>query len=107
MKGTYRGRMSVDELFQALFQDRSFFEQHGITHLRSASLYFTPCDENGNDVRISDENGRTVEGYETSGGYKSAAEHYDSDGLEPRTVSVKTSTTGARGRKDTRRFKPK
>ncbi|MDV6225629.1 hypothetical protein R2G56_04960 [Nitratireductor aquimarinus] len=107
MKGAYRGRMSVDELFQALFQDRSFFEEHGITHLRSASLYFTPCDEHGNDVHISDRMGRTVEGYETAGCYQSAADGFDkADGLEPRTVSVKTSSRARGGKKDRRRPKP-
>ena len=30
MKGKYGGPMTVDDLYQRLYQDRQFFEQHGI-----------------------------------------------------------------------------
>lgn len=108
MKGSYRGVMSIEDFFQALFQDRSFFEEHGITHIRSAGLYFTPCNESGKDVTIRDSGGRVVEGYETAGCYHSAADGYDSAGeLEPRTVRQTTTGKGGRGGKgDARRFKP-
>ncbi|TJV92402.1 MAG: hypothetical protein E5X52_33545 [Mesorhizobium sp.] len=107
MKGTYRGLMTIDELFQALFQDKSFFAEHGITHVRSASLYFTPCDDRGNEVIVRDEGGVLVEGYETAGCYRSAAEKYDKPGdLEPKTV--RRPTRKGRGKRswDTRRLKP-
>lgn len=113
MKGTYRQLMSVEDLLQALFQDRAFFEEHGITHVRSVSLYFTPCDESGKAVKIRDQKGRTVEGYETAGCYHSAADSYGEEGrLEPRTV--RSTTTGGKGKGggggagkgDSRRCKP-
>jgi hypothetical protein len=108
MKGTYRDLMSVEEFFQALYQDRSFFAEHGITHIRSASLYFTPCDERGKPVTVRDVNGNTVEGYESAGCYHSAAEQYESaGGLEPKPVSRTTTTSRrGRGRRDARRCKP-
>lgn len=107
MKGTYRGVMSIDEFFQALFQDKSFFAEQGITHIRSASLYFTPCDSSGNEVIVRDEGGVLVEGYETAGCYRSAADKYDKAGdLEPK--AVRRPSRKGRGRKsgDARRFKP-
>lgn len=98
MKGTYRDLMSVDEFFQALFQDRDFFREHGITHIRSSSLYFTPCDETGKALTIRDSQGRTVDGYETAGCYHSAADSYQGSGdVEPRTV--RRTTTGSNTRR--------
>jgi hypothetical protein len=38
MKGKYGGPMPIDELFQAIYQHRDFFERHGITHV-SGTLY--------------------------------------------------------------------
>ena len=99
MKGTYRDLMTVDEFFQALFQDRSFFDEHGITHVRSASLYFTACDSSGKAVTVRDQQGRTVEGYQTAGCYHSAADDYnDAGGLEPRTVRLMTTSATTRTR---------
>ena len=101
MKGIYRGTMSVDELFQALYQDQAFFKEHDITHVRSVSLYFTPCDETGKAKTVRDATGGTVEGYETAGCYHSAADCYDDTGaLEPRTVRRTTSSKGKRGGKN-------
>lgn len=85
MKGKYGGPMAVDDLFQALWQDREFFRKHGITHVRNTFLYFTPCDRRGNAVLIGDERGSPIDGYETSGGYHSAADDYD-HALEARPI---------------------
>lgn len=79
--------MSVDDLFQALYQDRDFFDRHGITHVRATYLYFTPCDQHGNAIAIGDGAGRPIDGYVSSGGYHSAAEAYDQVTLEPTTLS--------------------
>ena len=76
MRGKYEGIIPVEELFQALWQDREFFEGHGITHLRAVFLYFTPCDERGEQVVIK-RHGRPVEGYVSAGCYRSAAANYD------------------------------
>jgi hypothetical protein len=78
--------MAVDDLYQALWQDRCFFRRHGILHLRSAYLYFTPCNEYGDTVAIYDPEGNPVGGYVSAGGYRSVAEKYDSGLLEPQTV---------------------
>lgn len=108
MKGTYRDVMSVEDFFQALYQDKSFFTEHGITHIRSAALYFTPCDASGKSVAVRDLKGRTVDGYETAGGYQSAADSFENAGkLEPQAVRQTTTSKGKRGgKRDARRCKP-
>jgi hypothetical protein len=111
MKGTYYDLMSVDDFFQAVFQDREFFREHGITHIRSASLYFTACDASGRALTIYDQQGRTVDGYQTAGCYHSAADGYgDAGSLEPRTVRLTTTSPTARrrsgGKGDTKPCKP-
>lgn len=78
MKAKYGGPMSIDDLYQALFQDREvFFEQHHITHVRNAYLYFTPCDELGEVVLIIDQLGNEIDGYVSGGAYRSAADAYE------------------------------
>lgn len=111
MKGSYRDLRTVDDFFQALLQDREFFREHGITHLRSALLYFTPYDTSRKPVTIYDHQGRTVDGYQTAGCDHSAADGYgDAGGLEPTTVRLTTTTSrgGKRGggKGDTRPCKP-
>lgn len=86
MKGKYGGPMTVDDLFQALYQDREFFDRHGITHVRATYLYFTPCDEHGNAVVVGDSNGNPIDGYTSAGGYHSAADAYDAGSLTPSVV---------------------
>jgi len=73
------GPVPVDQLFQALWQDRDFFRRHRITHLKGVFLYFTACDADGNTVTIRDEHGAPVGGYNTAGSYNSAAAAYDRD----------------------------
>ena len=77
MKGKYGGPMDVEDLFQALYQDREFFSRYGITHVRAAYLYFTPCDEHGDAVTICDPGGNPIHGYVSSGRYRPAAEEYE------------------------------
>ena len=83
MKGKYGGPIPVDTFFQAIWQDREFFRRHGITHLRGTFLYFTPCNAHGEPVSVRDEHGMPFAGYETAGGYRSAADLYDRCTLEP------------------------
>ena len=87
MKGKYGGPMTVDDLFQALYQDREFFRHHGITRLRGVYLYFTPCDEHGDPVIIADHAGNRLDGYISGGHYQSAAASY-----EPRCPEAKPVT---------------
>lgn len=77
MKGKYGGPISIDDFYQALYQDREFFTRHNIQFLRATYLYFTPCDENGRPVVITDFRGNPIDGYASAGGYQSAAESYD------------------------------
>jgi hypothetical protein len=91
MKGKYYGIMPIDEFFQSLFQDREFFRQHGIHYIRNISLYFTPCDEHGNTLTVHSKSGDAVDGYMSAGAYKSAADLYDNEHLEPTEVLTKTS----------------
>lgn len=87
MKGKYgNGPLPVDKLFQAIYQDREFFERHRITHVRCTFLYFTPCDPAGNAVIIHDQSGKAVDGYLSAGGYESAAAAYDHSSLVPQTL---------------------
>ncbi|AWI58444.1 hypothetical protein [Sinorhizobium fredii] len=106
MKGTYREVMTIDEFYQALFQDKTFFTEHGVTHIRSASLYFTPCDSSGREVLVLDAAGGVVEGYESGGCYRSAAEKYEEAKLEPKVLRTTTKKGGGRRGGGGRRCKP-
>ena len=86
MKGKYGGPISVDNFYQAFYQDRDFFDRHGITHVCATFLYFTPCDAQGRPVVIQDQAGNPVDGYTSAGGYHSVADAYESDTLVPATV---------------------
>ena len=77
MKGKYDGPITVDDLFQALYQDRGFFDRHAITHVKSAYLYFTPCNEFGEPVLVFDQLGNLIDGYISAGAYHSAADAYE------------------------------
>ena len=87
MKGKYGGPMSVDDLFQALFQDRNWFAERGITHVRATYLYFTPCNEQGEPVHVRDQNGKPLDGFISAGGYQCAADSYDLCRLEPQNLN--------------------
>lgn len=89
MKGKYPGLLPVDDLFQALFQDREFFAQHGILYIRNTSLYFTPCDKHGNPLTVRNSQGDVIDGYVSAGAYHSAAEFFERSELEPKTVTLK------------------
>lgn len=110
MKGKYGGPMSVDDLFQALYQDREFFDRHGITHVRATYLYFTPCDEAGKTIIVGDTYGNPIDGYLSAGGYHSAADAYENRELQPRAVFRETtgsgSGSGKTGGSGKRSFKP-
>lgn len=86
MKGTYRGPMAVQDLYQAFYQDREFFLRHKIMHIKNASLYFNPCNEHGEPVNIFDTTGKAVTGYVSAGAYNSAADLFDACSLEPSSV---------------------
>jgi hypothetical protein len=70
-----------------VIQDRELiFRRHGITHIRYASLFFTPCDAQGRAVTVYDD-GRPIELYDSTGCYRSAADQYDTGRLEPATYA--------------------
>lgn len=87
MKGKYGGPLSVDDFYQALYQDREWYRQRGITHLRATFVYFTPCDEHGQQVIIKDQTGNPIDGFISAGGYHCVADSYDENNLVSRTVS--------------------
>lgn len=87
MKGKYGGPMTVDDLYQALYQDRDFFRRKGITHVRGVYLYFTPCDEYGEAVTIADQSGNRLDGYVSAGAYVSSADVYEARCIEPKPIT--------------------
>lgn len=87
MKGKYGGPLPIEDLFQALWQDRQFFDRHGITHVKATYLYFTPCDETGQTVLVGDSRGEPIDGFVSSGGYRAAADSYERVDLEPRCIA--------------------
>ncbi len=91
MKGKYTGPMTVDEFFQALFQDRhAFFDKHASrARIKQATIYVTFCDEHGKTVLLRDATGRPIEGYISAGAYKPAADFYDATGIEPKEIQPK------------------
>ena len=94
MKGKYTGPMTVDEFFQALYQDRhAFFDKHtGSARIKQATIYITFCDEFGDTVQLRDALGDAIEGYVSAGAYKSAAEEYEARDIEPTPLTTKTKT---------------
>jgi hypothetical protein len=92
MRGKYPGVMPVKDFFQAVYQDAEFFTKHNITHIKAASLYFTPCDEHGNTLVVANPLGQIIDGYLSAGSYPCAAQFYDALQLEPRPVMSAFST---------------
>jgi len=87
MKAKYGGPIAVDDLFQALWQDREFFQSHSITHVKGVFLYFTPCNIHGDPVTVGDGEGNIIDGFRSAGAYHSAADHFDDEEiLEPQAI---------------------
>ncbi len=108
MKGKYKGPMTVDEFFQALFQDRhAFFEKHAASaHIKQATIYVTFCDEHGETVQLRDSQGQPIEGYISAGAYHSAADHYEAKGIEPEPLPLATKTAPSTKRATAAPFAP-
>ena len=94
MKGKYQGPMTVDEFFQALFQDRhAFFDKHASdARIKQATIYVTFCDEYGETVQLRDSFGQPIEGYISAGAYKCAADQYDDLDIDPKPLPPQTKT---------------
>ena len=77
MKVSFHGIYTLEEFFQALYQEREKFEKLGIKYVRRAQLYYTPVDEYGEPVvPIDPDTGDPVKGWKSDGAYKSAAHDY-------------------------------
>jgi hypothetical protein len=77
MKVSFRGIYTLEEFFQALYQEHEKFEKLGIKYIRRAHLYYTPVDEFGEPVApIDPDTGDPVKGWKCDGAYKSAAHDY-------------------------------
>jgi len=76
MKVRFRGIYTLDEFFQAVYEQRRTFEDHGIEYIRSASLYYTPVDAYGDSVQPQYSTGEPVEGWNSDGPYRTAAQDY-------------------------------
>ena len=80
MKTRFRGIYTCEEFFQALFDERQKFRDHGIKFIRGATLYYTPVDEYGDPVTPVHKNGEPMHGWSSDGPYRSAADIYDPPG---------------------------
>lgn len=76
MKIAFRGVYTLDEFFQALYQERHKLKELGITHVRGASLFYQPVDECGDPVTLRHQNGEPMKGWTSKGPYRSAAQDY-------------------------------
>lgn len=94
MRGKYTGVMSIEDFYQAFYQDANFFRKHNISHIKSACLYFTPCDAYGGTVVVYGTSGEVIDGYLSAGAYPCAATLYDAAELEPQPVARSTMTRG-------------
>lgn len=94
MRGKYTGLMSVEDFYQAFYQDFNFFRKHNISHIKSACLYFTPCDAQGSPVVVFGVAGEVIDGYVSAGAYPCAAQAYDDARLEAKPVARSTLTRG-------------
>ncbi len=108
MKGKYKGPMTVDEFFQALFQDRhAFFDKHASSALiKNATVYITFCDEHGETVQLRDSHGQPIEGYISAGAYHSAADQYETIDIEPKPLPLLTKTAPSAKRSTAAPFAP-
>ena len=77
MKVSFRGIYTLEEFFQALYQEHEKFEKLGIKYIRRAHLYYTPVDEFGEPVvPIDPATGEPAKNWKCDGAYKSAAHDY-------------------------------
>jgi hypothetical protein len=77
MKVSFRGIYSLDEFYQALFEEHKKFEELGIKHISRVQLYYTPVDEYGDPVVPRDpDTGEPLDGWKSNGAYHSAAHEY-------------------------------
>lgn len=84
MKIKYKGVFATDEWFQAVFQDReTIFRTRNIAHIKNATLYFTTCDEQGEEVVVRDGRGGIIDGFMSAGAYRSVADYYEEKEVEP------------------------
>jgi hypothetical protein len=77
MKVSFHGFYTLEEFFQALYQEHENFQKLGIKYIRRAHLYYTPVDEQGDPVVPTDpDTGRPANNWKSDGAYKSAARDY-------------------------------
>ncbi|MGF1626898.1 MAG: hypothetical protein ACFCVH_18615 [Alphaproteobacteria bacterium] len=86
--------MSIEDFFQAFYQDVNFFRKHNISHIKSACLYFTPCDVQGSPVVVFGAAGEVIDGYVSAGAYPCAAQLYEDAQLEPKPLARSTLVRG-------------
>ncbi len=77
MKISFRGIYTLEEFFQALFDERQKLRDLGISHIRSGYLYYSPVDKFGDPVTLHHKNGQPMKGWTSDGPYQSAADRYD------------------------------
>ena len=77
MQIKFRGVYTLNEFFQALWEERQNIRDLGITHIRGASLYYQPVDEFGDPVSPRRPTGEPIKTWNNKGPYKSAAQDYD------------------------------
>ena len=77
MQIAFRGLYTLNEFFQALFEERQKLRDLGISHIRSGHLYYTPVDKFGDPVTPKHKNGQPMKGWTSDGPYQSAADRYD------------------------------
>ena len=73
MRLQFKGIYTMEEFFQAIWEERERFRELGITHIRGASLYYQPVDEFGDPVTPRHRNGEPIDGWVYRGRYRSAA----------------------------------
>lgn len=76
MHVTFRGIYTLDEFFQAVWDERPNFDRMGIQRLRSASIYYQPLDSYGDPVTLRYANGDAIDGWTHSGPYPCIAREF-------------------------------
>lgn len=78
MKIRIKGEMTVPTLRQALFEQlREMETRFAIRHVRGTSLYLTPTNGFGDEVRCCDPMGAEITTLYARGPYKSIVEDYE------------------------------
>lgn len=94
MEAYFPGPMPNNDFFQAVWQFRQDFVDRYATsvQIKEATIDITFCDERGREVTLRNKHGKQIKVYNSPGAYRSAADFYDAQSLEPEIITGEDKT---------------